>query len=148
MLVKQNQLIHENGSQCQELRTAQSLYRHLSMPTEHRFESIIEGFNRLRTQFMENTPDFDPTVGVGMFSTSGSDPETSHLMAELAQERRVIMGISQDQPYFCGQLFHQAWRNQGISGIGRGQFGGQGDPDGSHRYCQMQLPPIPPPMPS
>ena len=60
----------------------------------------------------------------------------------------VVMSIPQPITCFQGQLLQQPGGHLIVGMIGNGQFCGQWYPPRAHGHGQMQLPPLPPPMPN
>src|SRR5258708_14575085 len=145
VLVEKNELVNKNCSQGQELRTVQSLDGHLGMPIENGFKQVIEGFNGLRAQFVENTPNLNTSIGMRIFSASGSDQQAVITRTRLAQVRVVVMRITQHKTHLFGQLSQQQRWHCGSSGVGDSQLGCQWDPDRTNGNSQIQWRTIPPP---
>src|SRR5215207_6489699 len=104
MLIEQDQLIEQHGSERQELAAAQALDGHLAAPLKEVLEEAIEGFDRLGAQLMKDPPDFDPAIGMGI-----GPPARGHQFPVVAATLRpqlwgIVMLIAQDIADLSRQL--------------------------------------------
>src|SRR5579871_3443315 len=148
VLTKQDQLVNENGTQSQQLRAAQAFDGHLGMPAKDGLEQVVERFNGLRAEFVENTADLKSVIGRATFAASCGDQQTIITPTRGSNSRIVVMAIAQDKTDLCRQFFQQRRGSAGIIGVSNGQFGSQGNPDRPDGHGQMQFPAVPPAMPA
>src|SRR3970040_332476 len=97
---------------------------------------------------MENTPNFDTRIGMGIRSILSGDQKASGLLADFAHIGRIVMEITQDKTCLWRQFVDQGWRNLVIGLVGGCELGAQRDPYRSHNAGDMQFPAVDPAMPA
>lgn len=148
MLIKQHQLIKQDGAEGRQLAAVQPLDRHLPAPFEGIFEQPVERFDGLGAQFMEEPSDLHTPIGMWIGSPTGGHQLAVMQRALGAQRRRMVMLIAQDIAYVHWQFPQQAGGDDIIGLIGGGKLGGQRNPQPAEGHRQRQLPAISPAMPA
>src|SRR5215510_9542254 len=118
------------------------------MPIENGFEQVIEGFNGLRAQFVEDTANLNAVISMRMFAAFGRHQHSVIALTVGAESGLVVVGIAQDKANFSRQFRKQQRRNRRVISIGDRQLGRQRNPYRADRYGQMEFPAIPPAMPA
>src|SRR5262245_36428660 len=148
MLIEQDQLIQDYGSQGQQLRPLQALDRHLDAPLKDILEQAIEGFNGLRPQLMKDLAHFYPAIAMRMGPASSRHQFPTSSLALVPQLGIVVMGVTQHVAHLPRQLVQQDRGDLIVPPIRNGQLGSQRDPHHAYGDSEVQLPPIPPAMPA
>jgi hypothetical protein len=99
------------------------------MSIKDAFELFVKIFHRHRAELMEDTPHFDPVVGVRIASIEGRYEQPIRLCAERVQVRRVVMAVPQHEADIGGNFAQQGRSRLTISDIGGSQHGSQRKPD-------------------
>ena len=73
MLIEQDELIQQYGSERQELTASQAFDGHLAAPFKEILEQAVERFDRLRAQFVKDAPDFNSPIDVWIGSPARGD---------------------------------------------------------------------------
>ena len=99
------------------------------MAIKDAFEMLIKIFHRDGTQFVKDPSHFDPLVGVRVASILGRHQQPVCLLTVLAQFRRVVMTVTQDETDFGGHFSQQIGRRVTIGDIGGSLHGSDRKPD-------------------
>lgn len=142
--VEQGHLIEEHGAEGEALRTGEAARRHRAMRVEDALELAVEVLDGDRAQFVKDPADLDASVGMRIGAAAGSDQEATGGGAVVADGRVVVLGVAQDEAGRGRQLVEQAWGWLVVGGVGRGQLGGEWDPDGRDGGGQVELPAVDP----
>ena len=118
------------------------------MAIEDPFEMFVEALNRQAPQAMEDMPDLNPTIGVGIAPVLRSDQQALIRVAQLPQLSYVEVPVAQHDACLGRDATQLLCRNHTIRLVRRRQFCSQRNPDTSHSRSDVQLPAIDPPMPT
>ena len=97
---------------------------------------------------MKHAADFDPTIGVRIRAPARGHQFTIVASTLGPQLRGIVMLIAQDLADLGGQLGKQRRRDLTVGDIGDGELSSQGNPEAADGHGQVQLPPVPPPVPA
>src|SRR5215204_4156656 len=149
MTVKDCQLVDQHRSKSETLGVDRSSCGNLSVQLEDGLEVLIEVLVGHAAQFVEDASDFDPSIGVWVRSSFGSDQKPLlGALAGLSDVGCVVVNVSQNEAGLCWQLLNQVWSHLVVCCVGWGEPATKRDPNLTHGDGQVQLPPINPSMPA
>ncbi len=148
MVIEQDELIKQPGSESQELAAAQALDRQWPTPFKEVREQAVERFASVRAQLGKHTADFDATIGMGIRAAARGD-QFAVMAATLGpQVWSIVMLIAQDRADLRGQLGKQQRDDLTVRDVRAGELGGQRNMERAEGHRQVQLPAVPPAMPA
>jgi hypothetical protein len=138
--MQQRQRIDEDRAQNKPASCEQPARRYLAVAVKDAFELLVEVLNRPRPQPVEQATHLDARIGLRVAPRLGRHQHPFVDRAEVLQVRVMLALVSEQEAQFGRQLREQERCFDIVGDIGRGQIGGQRNPDGGHRRHQMQFP--------
>jgi hypothetical protein len=105
--IEQCHLVDKDGSQGKALGVAQALGRDRTVHPEDPLEVLVEVFDRHRAQLVEDAPDFDAAIGVGIGPAAGGYQDPVGPVTQPAEVGIVVVDIAQEMADLGGQLTDQ-----------------------------------------
>src|SRR5712692_3407366 len=95
--MEQDQLIDEDRSQDEPSGRGQSPGWHLAMAMKDPLELLVEVLDCPRAQMMEDPPDFDPRIGVGIATRLSGHQDPLVSLPELLQIGGMVALVAQQE---------------------------------------------------
>src|SRR5215210_6999849 len=146
--IEQGQLIDEHGAEGEAPGADEAPGWDRAVHVEDALELAVEVLDGEGAELVEDAADLDAVVGVRVATTPGGDQEAIGSGAVVADGRVVVVGVAEDEARRARQLVEQAGRRLVVGGVGRGQLGGERDPDGRDGGHEVELPAVDPAVPA
>ena len=140
--VEQGELVQEDGAEGEALGPDKPARRDGALDAEDALELAVEVLDRVRAELVEDAADLDAVVGVRIAAPAGGDQEAAGGGAVVAAGRVVVVGVPENEPGRGRELVEQARGRLVVGGVGRGQFGGERDPDRRDGGREVELPAV------
>ena len=126
MTVQQSQLVDKHRPKSEARSVGPALGGNLLMYLEDALEVFVEVLVGQATQFVEDTPNLNPTVGVRVGTAFGGDQKPLGPLAFLVHIRSVVVGVAQNEAGLFGQLFDERaaiWLSATSAGVSLAESG-------------------------